>query len=136
MIRRVFIDASAWVAVTNRKDKYHPRASEQYRSLLDNRVGMMTTSLVIAEAYVLLSRKVGYQVAMAFLRGVNQSPRIDVSYPDARVEFEAKQILEQYADQDFSLADAISFVIMRRAGISEVFTYDEHFATAGYLRIG
>jgi predicted nucleic acid-binding protein len=136
MNRKVFIDASAWVAITNRNDIYYTRASEQYKSLLIHQVMLATTSLVIAEAYVLLHRKIGYKASMTFLKGINQSPRIDIYYPDARIELEAKQILEQYADQDLSLTDAISFAFMHQEGISEAFTYDGHFSAAGFVLIG
>lgn len=40
--------------------------------------------------------------------------------------------MEKYADQDFSLADAVSFAVMQAQGITEVFTFDDHFATLGF----
>ena len=30
-------------------------------------------------------------------------------------------------DQDFSIADSVSFVIMKEHGIKEAFTFDKHF---------
>jgi len=36
------------------------------------------------------------------------------------------------SDQDFSLADALSFAFMRREKIIEAFAYDRHFTTAGF----
>jgi predicted nucleic acid-binding protein len=40
--------------------------------------------------------------------------------------------IERYADQDFSLADAVSFAVMRERRIEEVLTLDHHFAAAGF----
>jgi len=36
------------------------------------------------------------------------------------------------SDQDFSLADALSFAFMRKEKIIEAFAYDQHFTTAGF----
>lgn len=60
---------------------------------------------------------------------------MDILYPDANMEKQAKKILEQFSDQDFSLTDAISFMIMKAAGINEAFSYDSHFVTAGFTNL-
>jgi predicted nucleic acid-binding protein len=54
-------------------------------------------------------------------------------YSDEALEIEAEQWLRRYADHDFSLADAVSFAIMRQRRIMEVFTFDNHFAVAGFV---
>ena len=42
-------------------------------------------------------------------------------------------MLRRYADQNFSLTDAASFVVMQQHSIVEAFTFDSHFATAGFV---
>lgn len=132
MARRVFIDSSAWLAVLDKDDPHHSEAVELYGRLLKSQTVFVTTILVVAETQIVLRRRGGHEKAMAFLRNVNESPRINVLYPSAQLEAEAKRILRQYQDQDFSLADAISFAFMRQNGLTEAFAYDRHFATAGY----
>ena len=56
-------------------------------------------------------------------------------YSDAALEEQAEQILARYADQDFSLADAVSFAVMRRRTIAEAFAFDRHFLIAGFILI-
>ena len=46
---------------------------------------------------------------------------------------QAKEILRLYADQDFSLADAVSFALMQQRNITEAFAFDRHFLTAGFM---
>jgi predicted nucleic acid-binding protein len=48
---------------------------------------------------------------------------------------EAERILRQYADQDFSYADAISFSLMHHRGLTDAFAFDQHFVTAGFVRV-
>lgn len=39
---------------------------------------------------------------------------------------------QSYTDKDFSFADAISFVVMERLGITRAFTFDRHFEQYGF----
>ncbi len=135
MARQVFLDTSAWLAVLDKDDAHHSRAVEVYRRLLESQTTFVTTILVLAETQVLLRRKGGHEKALQFITTANQSPRIEIVYPNARSEVDAKQILRQFTDQDFSLTDAISFAWMQTAHIKEAFTYDSHFAAAGYTMI-
>jgi predicted nucleic acid-binding protein len=45
------------------------------------------------------------------------------------------RLLRQSADQDFSFVDSCSFVVMRSERIRHVFAFDQHFATAGFVRL-
>ena len=40
--------------------------------------------------------------------------------------------LAVYRDQPFTLADAVSFELMRTEGIDRAFTFDNHFVVAGF----
>lgn len=132
MRREVFIDASAWIAISNVRDKYHIAAKEAHLRLVGERQVFVTTNLVIAEAYVIIRRFGGHAQAVHFLRSLRGSPRLVKVYSDARLETIAEDILEGHADQDFSFADAVSFAVMREREIKEAFTFDNHFATMGF----
>ena len=131
-MRQIFIDSSAWIAVLNTNDVRHEQAGRLYREVLEKNLSFVTTSLILSETQVLLRRRIGYDVAMSFLTSVNESARIKIVFPDLPIERQAKQILRQFSDQDFSLTDAISFVVMKEMGISQAFSYDGHFVTAGF----
>ncbi|MBU4225367.1 MAG: PIN domain-containing protein [Chloroflexi bacterium] len=135
MARRIFVDTSAWLAVMDEDDSHHSEAVELYKCLLEIQSNFITTILIVSETQILLRRRKGHEKAMAFMKNVNESPRIEITYPDARLEREAKRILRQYENQDFSLTDAISFALIRQNGLTEAFAYDRHFATAGYTII-
>lgn len=49
-MKRIFVDTSAWVAVTNRRDQYHETAGNFYKGIFKDRE-LLTTNLVVAETY-------------------------------------------------------------------------------------
>ena len=126
------MDAGAWIAISDTRDKHHKAASDLYKRLLTEHRILVTTNLVVAEAYIIIRRTGGHEPAMRFLRSIRESARLRKVYSDAALEAEAEQILERFSDQDFSLADAVSFVVMGDRGITEAFAFDQHFVTAGF----
>lgn len=88
---------------------------------------------MIAESYIILRLALGHAAAMAFLDHLRASTRIECIYVTADLEAEAIAILRRYADQEFSLTDAVSFALMQRRGLTTAFAFDTHFATAGFV---
>jgi hypothetical protein len=132
MSHEVFVDASAWIAVSDRRDKYHQAASGEYNRLIREHYLLVTTNLVIAEAYILIRRTGGHAPAMRLLSSLRGSPRLSRVYSDARLEVLAEVILEKHSNQDFSYADGVSFAVMEEQEIQEAFTFDKHFASLGF----
>ncbi len=131
----LFVDTGAWYALADRSDQHHNEAVEIYPKLLSGNLPLKTTNLIIAETYTLIRRGIGYQAAIAFLENITSSPRVVRIYSDSILEETAESILRQYQDQDFSYTDAVSFVVMKQYGITEAFSFDKHFVTAGFTLI-
>ena len=82
---------------------------------------LRTTNLVIAEAHVLLKSRLMYYatkahsivVARQAIEAIYRSTVVMVQVTPID-ELAALALLAQYADQDFSFTDAVSFVVMRR----------------------
>ena len=132
MRHEVFVDAGAWIAISIARDQYHQAGSEIYRSLLRRPAALVTSNLVIAEAQIAIRRAGGHRTAMRFLESLRQSSRLVKVYSDRSLEEQAEDLLARYADQEFSLTDAVSFAVMHRRGIAEAFAFDHHFLTAGF----
>jgi predicted nucleic acid-binding protein len=135
MSREIFVDAGAWIALADADDGYHQAATRVYPTLIKNYRRLVTTNLVVAEAYAMLRRTLGHGPAMGFLDGIRSSSRIQKVCSTPELEREAEEILRQYTDQDFSFADAVSFALMRRRDIAEAFAFDHHFSTAGFVLV-
>jgi predicted nucleic acid-binding protein len=128
----LFVDASAWIALADADDHHHAAAARIYPDLLKNYRRLVTTNLVVAEAYILIRRELGHEAGMTFLNRIKASPRIETVYADAGLETQAAAILGRYQDQLFSYADAVSFALMQGCGIEEAFAFDKQFAVAGF----
>lgn len=133
--RHVFVDTGAWRAVVMASDAYHSLARAAWERLLAVGRPLITTNLVVGEAYTLLRTRQGYEAAWAFLSLIDRSQRLTRHFITPELETQAYAILRQYRDHDFSFVDATSFAFMRSAGITEAFAFDAHFAAAGFTRI-
>lgn len=132
-MKALFVDTSAWVAVTNRRDQHHNAAAPFYRRAFAQYNQFLTTNLVAAETYILLRLDCGLEVALGWWERVNSSLKVKVVYADQETTWAAVELLRRFRDQAFSLTDAVSFTVMQRAGLQEAFAFDHHFATAGFL---
>jgi predicted nucleic acid-binding protein len=131
----VFVDSSAWCALTDRGDSSHVRARAIFTSVRESRRRLVTTNLVIGESYTVILGRAGYQQAQAFLQQVRTSPLVSRAFVSEAWEAEAEELLRAYSDHAFSYVDATSFVAMRRLGIREAFAFDRHFSIAGFTVI-
>ncbi|MDW8110585.1 MAG: PIN domain-containing protein [Candidatus Bipolaricaulota bacterium] len=131
-MREIFVDTGAWVALMVQDDTYHQEAQRVYREVLQPHSRLVTTNLVIAETYILLRKAAGHAPAVAFLEMIAASPRIERIFATAEHEAEAVTLLKKYRDQDFSLTDAVSFVVMKHRKIKRALAFDQHFRVAGF----
>jgi predicted nucleic acid-binding protein len=63
----IFVDTGAWVALADKDDAHHTEAASIYPSLLKTERSLVTSNLVIAEAYILILNELGHQAAILFL---------------------------------------------------------------------
>ena len=131
----IYVDTGAWVALADKDDSHHKKAASIYPSLLEIQVTLITSNLVIAEAYVIILHELGHKAATSFWESVKASPRILKIYSNDELENDAAEILKKYANQDFSYTDAVSFAIMKKQKIKKAFCFDKHFRTAGFESI-
>ncbi len=132
--RHVFVDSSAFLALVNPHDNHHPGARRIWTRLADEHWRTVTTNYMVAETHQLFLVRLGRRYAAAFLRQLQGSSTAVVRVR-ARDEEQAKEIIFRYTDKDFSFADALSFAVMERLGISRAFTFDSDLAQYGFTQL-
>lgn len=132
MANQLFVDTSAWYPLADPRHPDHESLAAALTERVRSGARIVTTNLVLAETHALLLRRAGREAGLRFLREVRREP---VHVEESTADLEARAIsdwLVRFSDQDFSLADIVSFVVMADAGIREALTLDSHFAVAGY----
>lgn len=133
MSATVFVDTSGWLAAINTRDSHYHSVVTAYDELVAKRTSFVTSNLVVAEMHILIVRDRGAAAGCALLDAIYTDPLYRVIAVDRDLESEATdRWLRRFADQKFSLADAVSFEIMRRERIGEALALDHHFEVAGY----
>ena len=133
MAPELFVDTSAWYSLVDRNAPEHLRLATILRDRVTAGWGIVTTNLVLAESQVLIMRRLGGDTARSFLLDARAAPNVvTFSTPEREAEAE-REWLARFADQAFSLTDAVSFVVMAERGVTEALGLDRHFVTAGFV---
>lgn len=132
MIPELFVDTSGWFPLADPEDPAHAEVARKLREAVRQGRRLVTTNLVVAETHALLLRRIHRTAALAFLREVRREPQLVVASTPEHEQRAQREWLERYADQNFSLTDAVSFSVMTERGIRDALALDRHFAVAGF----
>ena len=129
----VFLDTVGLIAILNHADQWHAAAAEALKALQARNSGFVTTDLIFYEAGNALSRT-SLRAAVDNLRAElrDQSRIHRASEADCELAWHRYQ---SGRPGDASIVDCISFAVMRRLGLAEVFTNDQHFTVAGFTTL-
>lgn len=125
----LFIDSSAWFAAAIVRDRNNTRA----KSILRSAASHVTTDHVLVETWLLLNSRYHRRAAEHFWEGIRVGGvRVE---PVTAVDLEAAWAIgEAFPDQDFSIVDRTCFAVMERLGLTQVASFDSHFAVYRYGR--
>ncbi|MBU4272253.1 MAG: PIN domain-containing protein [Planctomycetes bacterium] len=131
-MKLVFVDSSYYVALFNRTDRFHERATQLARTLKHRPIA---TEFVLLEVGNICSRGKGRELFGDLLRRLRRNPKV-IIVPASRELFQRGY--ELYAgrrDKDWSLTDCTSFVVMKERGLTDALTTDRHFEQAGFTML-
>ena len=132
-MKPIFLDTSGWFAALSPKEAMHGPARIAYTKWIEGGRQLVTTNLIVAEMQILLSRFRGADEGLRFLDSLYQDASHHVVFVDRDLERVAvDRWLRRYTDQRLSLADAVSFEVMKTRSIRQALALDEHFALAGF----
>lgn len=137
-MKRLFIDTGAWIALNNKKDKYHTNAVKTNKKFLDNGYYYITSDYILNETYTLLRYDVGHKRAIEFgneIKSLKEMEKIKIVHINQDILDKAWEIFEKYSDKNFSFTDCTSFIVMEMVGIKESFSFDKHFEQYGFTRL-
>jgi predicted nucleic acid-binding protein len=128
----MLIDTSGFFALFDRTDVFHDAARAHWTTARRR----ITHSYVLAEFIPLAqTRRLERARAVQFLESIQKNPSLKIRYVDKKLHLAAFDLLRQRPDKDWSLCDAVSFILMAARGVSEALTTDHHFEQAGFVRL-
>jgi predicted nucleic acid-binding protein len=135
-VRSVFVDTSGFAGLLVAEDASHRRAVELFEQARSEHWALLTTNGVVMECYSLLLVRArdGRRSAIRFLDALEHD-QVRVERIRGADEQRAAALLRAHQDKDYSLCDAISFLVMERLDIAEAIAFDRHFREYGKFRI-
>jgi len=130
-LKKLFIDTGAFLAKEIANDQHHAEAVGLWADLPTGGIALFSSEHVLDETTTLLARRTTYAWAAQWAEDALGSG-ISWLQADPREWREALRLMRKFADQAVSFTDCLSFVLMRREGLREVFGFDGHFAAAGF----
>ena len=128
-MNRVFADAFYFVALLNRADQYHAKATTAASQL---RGEMVTTEWVLTEAADALADSASRRSVAPFVRDLAEDPKVRIVRAGDDWFERGLQLYAQRPDKDWPLTDCISFAVMTEGKLTDALTGDHHFTQAGF----
>ncbi|KKR88000.1 MAG: putative ribonuclease VapC [Candidatus Woesebacteria bacterium GW2011_GWB1_41_10] len=129
---RIFIDTSWYKALVDEKDEFYGSAVLQFNKMREDQKFFVTTNFIIDESLTLIRIKTGLLVALGFRDMLfDMSERLKIVRVTEADENEAWNWFPKNWSK-LSFTDCTSFAAMKRLELTDVATFDQHFAQAGF----
>lgn len=124
-MRALYIDTGVWVAYVHESDPLHAKAV----ALVEGQppVPRLSNELVLSESVTLLRRVLPAPRATAFGRDILEGRGATLVRSEASDWVEGLGLIDKFADQRVSFADAVSVSMVKRFKIEKVASFDRHF---------
>lgn len=126
----VFVDTAGLIAVFDNDQPAHEAAKALWLCLLTEDEPLVTTNYVLVETLALVQRRYG----MSAVRLVAETalPALTPVWVEQPLHEAGLHVFLQEGRRGPSLVDCVSFLCMRKDGLTRVFTLDPHFAEQGF----
>jgi predicted nucleic acid-binding protein len=126
----VFMGTAGMIAVWNSSDQWHHAADSAYRGILSQGQRSVTTNLVLVECGNAATRH-PYRQRVNAPRQALRDEGLIVDPTDQEID-EAWAAYDRGEAGQAGIVDHVSFIVMRRLGLTEAFTNNRHFQAAGF----
>ncbi len=125
-----FIDTSFFIALLTKEDRFHAKADEAWKSLLESEASLVSTNYTLLETFSLIQNRLGLEAVSDFQRDV--VPLLSLEWVDENYHEAGLAAVLTAKRRNLSLVDCVSFEVMRRNRVKNVLTFDKHFGEHGF----
>lgn len=126
----VYWDTVGLIALWASTDQWHAPARPVYAQMVMRRTPVVTTTFILLECGNAAARRPYRSAVARFRQELELSRRLLV--PTEEDWQRAWAAYTRSGPGGASIVDEVSFVVMRRLGITDVFTNDRHFQAEGF----
>lgn len=129
-MNEVFLDTVGLLAEWDTNDQWHLVAKRAYKAMRTSRRLPVTTTFVLLECGNAACRRPYRAAVSRFHQQMQAGNRLIVP-----TDLDWQSAWTAYARGEAGgagIVDQVSFIVMRRLGITDVFTNDRHFQAAGF----
>ena len=136
-MNEIFADTSGWANFFVDTEPYHAKAFMLMEQGQQKTRRVVTTNYVLSELLPLLTIRFRIRRARALkvIEVIRSVPWVEIVHVDEALDAAAWHLLENRLDKEWSLVDAVSFIVMQERVITEALTTDKHFEQAGFIRL-
>ena len=100
---KLFIDTSAFLAILNRNDQFHPSAIKVWEEILSSKMLLFCSNYVLVETIAILQNRFGIESVLLFEHNIQ--PIFEVIWIDAGIHRQGMGILFSAGRRKLSLVD-------------------------------
>jgi predicted nucleic acid-binding protein len=126
----IYVDTSAFLALTDSSDQYNGQALSTWRALLENNETLVCNNYVLVESIALIQRRAGLEAVQVLQSQI--APFLEIEWIEREFHDSTVNLLLITNRRKLSFVDLSSFSTMRQMGIQTAFTFDEHFREQGF----
>ncbi|MGD0094003.1 MAG: PIN domain-containing protein [Planctomycetota bacterium] len=128
----MFLDTSGLLTLFYSKEPRHEEADELFQAA----PALLIHNYVLAEFIALITaRRLSRRAGSGFLRELLSEDDLEAVWVDRELHDAAMDLLDHRPDKEYSLCDAVSFLVMQQHGETEALTTDHHFEQEGFIRL-
>lgn len=134
MIKKVFIDTSAWISYSLSRQPKHSIIKNLIKHLIKDKLTIYTSNDVVDETATRLIYDTDIKIAQKFINLIkdsNHTNSLVQLWVDEEIQNEAFGFVEKFAEHKLSLTDATTIALIKRFNIESVISLDSDFIKVG-----
>lgn len=134
-VKKLFIDADAFVALVNQRDSNHLKATILGDEIKEQAIPLITSDPAFGEAITVISQDVGLSKAVSFAERTLAAP-IEIIEVNAALRRKALDIFKRQTSKNSRFTDCINMAIMQEQGLNLIFSFDIQYKKNKFKRFG
>jgi len=130
--RMEYIDTSALIALSDKRDKNHVNAVKHLKESVKKGTRFVIGKHVLIEYLDGVTKRIGKEKAIYELDKILNSKIVVLELETKKDWIKSLEYFRMYNDQRIDLTDCLSFALMERLELKQVFTFDSDFRIHGF----